>query len=138
MLPGKVLLVDDDDEDKFIIMDAMDTLGSTGNMWYAKNGDHALEMLEVKLLDNLKPCLIVLDLNMPKMNGTETLIRLKEDERFKDIPVVIYSTSINRLEKEKCMKLGAHSYITKPVSFTESMNTARFFLDFCQPVKCPD
>jgi CheY-like chemotaxis protein len=135
MLPGKVLLVDDDDEDKFIIKDAMVSLDSGDNMWYANNGDHALEMLEVKLLDNLKPCLIVLDLNMPKMNGTETLIRLKEDERFKDIPVVIYSTSINRLEKEKCMKLGAHSYITKPISFSESMNTARFFLDFCQPVK---
>lgn len=132
MLPGKVLLVDDDDEDKFIINDAMTSLEAGDNIWYASNGEHALEVLRSKFLENVKPCLIVLDLNMPKMNGTETLIRLKEDERFKEIPVVIYSTSINRLEKEKCMNLGAHSYITKPISFSESMDTAQFFLDFCQ------
>ena len=133
MLPGIVLLVDDDDEDKFIIKDAMAALDADENIWYANNGEHALELLGSKYRENVKPCLIVLDLNMPKMNGTETLISLKEDERFKDIPVVIYSTSINRLEKEKCMILGAHSYITKPISFNESKEIARFFLEFCEP-----
>lgn len=68
---------------------------------------------------------------MPKLNGTETLRRIKNDTRFKDIPVIIYSTSINPLEKEKCLLLGAHSYVTKPVSFKESMDTAKQFFDFC-------
>ena len=133
MLAGKVLLVDDDDEDKFIIKDAMDSLDAGDNMWYANNGEHALEILFSNFSNAVMPCLIVLDLNMPKMNGTQTLIRLKEDKRFMHIPVIIYSTSINRLEKEKCMNLGAHSYITKPISFNESLETAQLFLNFCMP-----
>jgi CheY-like chemotaxis protein len=75
--------------------------------------------------------LIILDLNMPRLNGTETLRQLKNDDRFNNIPVIIFSTSINPLEKEKCMLLGAHSYITKPVSLKESMDTAKAFLQFC-------
>ena len=73
----------------------------------------------------------VLDLNMPKMNGTDTLKNIKSDPRFSNIPVIIYSTSINPLEKEACMLLGAHSYITKPLSFTESLDTAKLFLKLC-------
>ena len=45
---------------------------------------------------------------------------------------IIYSTSINPLEKEKCMKLGAHTYLTKPVSIKESLDRAKFFLEFCE------
>jgi CheY-like chemotaxis protein len=60
------------------------------------------------------------------------LRKLKGDERFKNIPVIIYSTSINPLEMEKCMQLGAHSYITKPISIKESLDTARLFFRFCE------
>src|SRR5215218_1422845 len=103
MAPGKVLLVDDDDEDKFIIQDAMASLDAGDSMLYANHSEHAMEILQSHYSNAFIPCLIVLDLNMPKMNGTETLISQKGEHRFKDIPVVIYSTSINRLEKEKCM-----------------------------------
>jgi CheY-like chemotaxis protein len=70
---------------------------------------------------------------MPRLNGTQTLSKLKDDKRFKDIPVIIYSTSINPLEKEKCMSLGAQAYITKPISFNESKNTIQLFLQYCIP-----
>jgi len=66
------------------------------------------------------------------LSCTQTLSKIKNDNRFKEIPVIIYSTSINPLEKEKCILLGAHSYITKPVSFEESIETAKIFLQFCQ------
>lgn len=117
----KILLADDDVEDRLIIGDAIKLLNAGDVMWYADNGLHAFNLLEKSFDDNITPCLIVLDLNMPKMNGTKTLGRLKNDERFKNIPVIIYSTSINPIEKESCMLLGAHSYITKPISFLESM-----------------
>jgi CheY-like chemotaxis protein len=68
---------------------------------------------------------------MPKMSGTQILKALKEDSRFKHIPVIIYSTSINPLEKERCLALGAHAYIIKPVSFRESIETAHLFMEFC-------
>lgn len=127
----KILIADDDPEDISIIKDAMELLKVVNVLWSAQNGEQAFELLQKSLESSTKLCLIVLDLNMPKMNGIQTLRKLKMDERFKDIPVIIYSTSINPLEKETCLQLGAHSYIPKPVSFKESMETAKLFLQFC-------
>ena len=126
----KILLADDDAEDQTIMRDAIESLGDPDILWFVSNGEQALEMLEKNVSEGV-PCLIVLDLNMPRMNGTQTLTNLKNDDRFKQIPVIIYSTSINPLEKEKCLLLGAHSYITKPLSFKESIATAKKLLQFC-------
>jgi CheY-like chemotaxis protein len=131
----KILLADDDVEDRYIIEDAMKMLDFGDMLWFADNGEHALEILEKNYSASLTPCLIVLDLNMPKINGTETLSRLKKDQRFQHIPVIIYSTSINPIEKESCLVLGAHAYITKPISFQESLETAKTFLRFCPSEK---
>jgi CheY-like chemotaxis protein len=114
-----------------VIREAMDNLQSGHVLHFLFNGIQALDMLEKLFNTDELPCLIVLDLNMPKLNGTQTLERLKKDRRFSDIPVIIYSTSINVLEKEKCMLLGAHSYITKPISYSQSIDTAKVFLEFC-------
>lgn len=127
----KILLADDDEDDKMIINDALTLLSNDNVIYFTENGEEALRVLNKNYDENDLPCLIVLDLNMPKLNGTETLRCIKNDLRFKDIPVIIYSTSINPMEKEKCLILGAHSYITKPISFKESMDTARQFFDFC-------
>jgi len=127
----KIFLVDDDADDMAIITDAMSQLDSNQIITYAQNGEAAMNLLLANADNNSYPCLIVLDLNMPKMNGTNTLKNIRKDDRFKGIPVVIYSTSINPLEKEACMSLGAHSFITKPVSFKESIDTAKLFLKIC-------
>ena len=124
----EILMVDDDPEDRFIIEDAFRQLSSDVVVRFADSGQIAMDLLHENFLNGTVPRLIVLDLNMPRMNGTEVLARLKNDDRFKSIPMVIYSTSINPLEREKCMELGAHSYITKPISYSQSIETARFFL----------
>lgn len=124
-------MADDDPEDRAIIKDAMEEINAGDVIGYTENGEQAIEMLNQLFHTSSKPSLIVLDLNMPKMNGMQTLEILKKDERYKDIPVIIYSTSINSLDKEKSLSLGAHSYITKPVSFTDCMATAKTFLDLC-------
>jgi CheY-like chemotaxis protein len=126
----KILLADDDPEDKSIIQDAMEELRSGDAICFADNGQHAWELLQKSENDDSAPYLIVLDLNMPKMSGAQTLAKIKDDPRFKNIPVIILSTSINPLEKEKCMAMGAQAYITKPVSFKESLETAKTFLTF--------
>lgn len=132
MQQWKILLADDDPEDRHIIKDAMEQIGSGDIILFAENGEQALQTLASQYAAGTQACLIVLDLNMPKMNGTETLRQLKNDDRFKEVPVIIFSTSINTLEKEKCMQLGAHSYVTKPISHKESINIARSFCQFCQ------
>ena len=128
----KILLVDDDAEDRFIIADALETEANSSILLYAENGAEAISVLEHIGQSAELPCLIVLDLNMPKMNGTETLQYLKSSTGFKHIPVIIYSTSENPLEKERCIRLGALDYITKPSSMAEWKLVTKLFLSFCQ------
>ena len=97
---------------------------------FAENGEEVIEIL-TRFSSGELPCLIVLDLNMPKMNGTETLRYLKSEERFRKIPVIIYSTSINPVERDRCLHLGARDYISKPASFGESVSTAKMFYQYC-------
>ncbi len=127
----KILLADDDNEDLAILQDALESLDAASVLRHARNGEEVIQILEEEYIHIDHPCLIVLDLNMPKLNGTETLRRIKSDDRFKHIPVIIYSTSINPLEREKCLSLGAHSYIAKPVSFKENIEIARHLLQVC-------
>lgn len=128
----KIILADDDAEDRTIIQDAMELLDAGDVMLFAENGEQLLELLQQSFSTFHLPCLIVLDMNMPKMNGTQTLSTLKADAHFKDIPVIIYTTSINPVEQEKCLSMGAHSFITKPVSFKESEKITNAFLQFCE------
>lgn len=124
-------MVDDDAEDRVIVLDALKQLNKDSVVDCAENGEVAMNMLNENGASGNYPCLVVLDLNMPKMNGTNTLRKLKADPRFRDIPVVVYTTSVNPLEKEVCMKLGAQSYLTKPLSYKESLEMARLFLGLC-------
>jgi CheY-like chemotaxis protein len=131
MAAPRILLVDDDPEDRDVMRDALEQLDARNEIICAENGEAALKLLTDHEAPANYPCLIVLDLNMPKMNGTQTLQQLKADERFRHIAVVIYSTSVNLFEKDICMKSGAHAFITKPITYKESINTARLFLDLC-------
>ena len=124
-------MVDDDPEDRAIIEEAMEQLDAKGKLHFAENGEQALMVLNNRLQTAGIPSLVVLDLNMPKLNGTETLRAMKSNERLKHIPVVIYSTSINPLEKEKCLLLGAQDYFTKPISLQESRDIAEKLLRLC-------
>jgi CheY-like chemotaxis protein len=126
----KILMVDDDADDRDIIRFSMESINASDTICFAEDGERALTILQDDITRSDVPLLIVLDLNMPRMNGTETLRSLKQDERLKNIPVIIYSTSINPFEKEKCMELGAHSFITKPISYQESLDVANIFLRF--------
>lgn len=123
-----ILLADDDAEDRAILKEAIEDISAETALQVAGNGEELLHLLDDEYNKGNIAVLIILDLNMPRLNGTQTLSRLKSNHLYKHIPVVIYSTSVNPLEKEKCMLLGAHSYITKPISYKESMETAERFL----------
>ena len=131
ILASGILFVDDDLEDQAIMADAMQTVNNSMPLYFAGSGIEAMEKLESMHREDHLPCLVVADLNMPKMSGGEMLALLKKDERFRQIPVVIYSTSVNKTEKEVCLQLGAHSYLTKPLSYQESLEVVNVFLDLC-------
>lgn len=128
----KILMVDDDPEDRYIFQHSMESIEQSDIVTFAENGEAALDMLIENFHSSKLPRLIILDLNMPRLNGTETLRALKEDHRFKNIPVIIYSTSINPFDKEGCMQLGANTFVTKPVSLQECLDNAIMFVRFIQ------
>ena len=72
------------------------------------------------------PALIVLDLNMPILNGMETLSRLKAHSLYKNIPVIMFTTSIHEVEKAKCLEIGAADFIKKPARFQQTISTAKY------------
>ena len=124
----KILVVDDDAEDRMLMQDMFEEIGAPEIAHFEENGERALNYLEQVEKDSL-PSVIVLDLNMPKLSGTQVLKILKNDLRFKDITTIIYSTSDNTIEKEQTILLGAYSYIIKPSSYEGCLEKARYFYD---------
>lgn len=106
--------------------EAFNDNGIGESLRFADNGELAIEFLD-KLNPEHLPSLIVMDLNMPRMNGRETLSFLKQHPVYNAIPVIIYSTSINDIERIKCKEIGAAAYIIKPTTFTECQEIAKWF-----------
>lgn len=127
----RILLVDDDAEDRLIIKDTFDELGYGPTIRFAENGEDAIAYLENCLLQQALPALVILDLNMPRLNGTQTLRYLKSRPAFSTIPVIIFSTSLNPIEHDECLLLGAHSYVIKPTSYMQAVDVAKHFYTLC-------
>ncbi len=126
----KILLADDDPEDRMIMADTFKEMKLSDIIHFVDNGENIIQYLDdIDETDPL-PSLIILDLNMPRMNGTQTLKLLKNNDRFRNIPVVIFSTSVNAIEMQECLKTGAASYVVKPVTYKECLDTAKAFYDF--------
>lgn len=126
----QILVVDDDKEDHFIMLDYFKDFGIGDKVHFMENGKNALQYLEEVEDDEFLPNLIVLDLNMPILNGTQTLVQIKQTPRYKNIPVIIFSTSENETEKRKCLSFGAIDYMVKPTTMEEGEKTIRKFSSF--------
>ena len=109
-----VFLIDDDLDEREIFQESLYTLNLDVNYVEAKNGAEALEKLD--LPDFKKPDIIFLDLNMPIMVGREFLKEVKGHEKYNDIPVIIYSTSSNEIDKSFALENKASMFMTKPYS----------------------
>ena len=128
----RILLAEDDPDDILLLRDAFSSLGAREVIDFADNGEQVLKKLQGDTNEEL-PDLIVVDVNMPRIGGMQTLERLKADKRLKDIPVLIYTTSTNPADEEKSFRLGAQGYIIKPSSFKKLVETAKFFMSFLLP-----
>ena len=126
----KILVVDDDKEDHMILQEYFSESGIEKNVAFVENGLRALDYLQGIENDSSLPKLIVLDLNMPLLNGSQTLLQLKQNNRFKAIPVIIYSTSESENEKRKCLGFGAIDYLVKPVTMDEGQRMVDKFKTF--------
>jgi CheY-like chemotaxis protein len=112
-----ILLVEDDSVDAMTVRRALKEAGSSRTLVHCINGEDALEYLRSHNGD--KPGLILLDLNMPRMNGLEFLEFKQNDERLRDIPVVVLTTSTNAKDIERSYALDAKAYIVKSIDYKQ-------------------
>jgi CheY-like chemotaxis protein len=126
-----IILADDDLDDQLIIKEIFSMHSDAVKVLNVLNGEETLHLLERLQRKNITPCLVILDINMPKMNGRQTLLRLKEDERLKDIPVVLFSTSSTEADKAFAQSHGAN-YVTKPFTYKNMEVVVKNFIRLCE------
>jgi CheY-like chemotaxis protein len=121
----RILLVDDDIDDQMIVRSAIQMLDPSHDCTFANNGKEAIEFLEGIFAFDI----VILDLNMPLMNGFDTLKAIRASAILKDLPVVVISTSGFKYDIERCIRYGASRYIIKPDTFPALMNELKNVLE---------
>jgi CheY-like chemotaxis protein len=121
-MPITILMADDDPDDRLLTADALKEARLINDIRFVENGVELLEYLRrqgkfAAPADAPRPGLILLDLNMPKMDGRTVLKELKNDAELRSIPVVILTTSKDDEDVYRSYDLGVNSYIVKPVTF---------------------
>ncbi|MFC4700451.1 response regulator [Glaciecola siphonariae] len=130
--PFFVLLADDDEDDRLLAQDAMEAAGFGEQCKTVEDGQQLLQFLrrEGEFADassDVMPSVILLDLNMPILDGRDTLKQLKEDAILRRIPVVIFSTSNSEEDVTQGYDLGAASYMVKPTNFDTLVEMMKTF-----------
>ena len=118
-----VLLVEDDSIDAMTVRRAFRDLKLSNTLTHRINGEEALEYLREP--GAAIPCVILLDLNMPRMNGTEFLKVIKEDDRLKSIPVIVLTTSNEECDVVESFRMCVAGYIVKPVDYKKFVEAIR-------------
>ena len=118
-----LLLVEDDHVDAMSVERALKDLNITNPLIHSVNGEQALEYLRTE--SNKKPCVMLLDLNMPKMNGIEFLKVIKTDERLKKIPIIVLTTSNEDQDIVSSFELSVAGYMVKSVDYEKFVEAIR-------------
>ena len=121
-----ILVAEDDSDDKFLLQTIFEEKSFDVPLEFVSNGVELLDYLDNIKKDELNltyPVFILLDLNMPKMDGRQALKYLKESISFKKIPIVVFSTTKSDTEIRRCYELGANTYVVKPSNFDTLCNT---------------
>jgi CheY-like chemotaxis protein len=127
-----VLYADDDIDDLEFIKDAFLDYKDQVELITVSDGLEALEYLKNLQEGDQEPCLVVLDINMPRMDGKEALKLIREIPRFKQIPAILFTTSSQHADKEFAKKNNA-GFLTKPIDYGELDTITSLFLEHCTP-----
>ncbi len=128
--PKLILVGEDDLDDKEFFVEVFSAIDKSFSLEFVSNGQKVISNLE-KMADDQLPCIIVLDYNMPELNGAEILRELKQNKRYDLIPKVIWSTSGSDTYKNACLALGAKAYIMKPSNVKDFEGIVRHLISLC-------
>jgi CheY-like chemotaxis protein len=128
-LTKQILIGEDDIDDKEILEEIFLLIDATLRLTFINDGQKIISYLENCTHENL-PGLIILDYNMPHLNGAEILKGIQENEKLKNIPKIIWSTANAERFKNICLQLGACEYLVKPSSFSDLKTMIQGMLSF--------
>ena|ERR1700730_8436990 len=126
-----ILYVEDDHDDLLIISEAFEKYTEHLTVIHAHHGYEALQILKKMNLNGKLPCLIILDINMPVMDGKETLSEIRRNEDYKSIPIVLFSTSRHVHDGKFAESLDA-DFITKPMQYSDMETLVKEFVQKCR------
>jgi len=122
-----ILLIEDDAIEVMKFNRVLKSMNLNHKVIEAGNGEEALDILKEK---NIVPDIIVLDLNMPKINGIEFLTILKADDVLRYIPAIILSTSNNHRDVMECYRIGIAGYLIKPLKYEEYTDRIKKLIEY--------
>jgi two-component system, response regulator len=130
-----ILIVDDDEDDFFLVQSAFQAKVKSVDLRLVQDGEEMMGYLrqEGKFEtpeSSPLPCLILLDINMPRMNGMMALGEIKADPAFKHIPVVMFTTSNDTDDITACYRLGANAFMVKPASYEQLVTAVSGLMDY--------
>ena len=120
------LYAEDDEDDLDIMKEMVNQQKMPHQLVCVRNGFDLIEHLQCIQQKDSYPCLIILDMRLPRLNGLETLELLRTDDMYRLIPVVIFSSKVSTTDKERCRTLGAE-VLLKPLTYTEWLNVFDHF-----------
>ncbi|MGB2224952.1 MAG: response regulator [Polaribacter sp.] len=123
----KILLVEDNIIEILKLKRAIENLGMNHEVLEAENGEIALDSIKQ---EEINPDIVLLDLNMPKMNGLEFLAIVRNDESMRHLPIIILSTSNNNRDLMEAYKLGVSGYILKPLKYDDYVKKIEYTLQY--------
>jgi two-component system, response regulator len=120
----EILLIEDNPDDVRLVCEAFEESRIVNKVVHLKDGADALDYIYhegayAHAPQDTTPKIIMLDLNMPRVSGIEVLRKIKADERTKDIPVVVFTSSDDDPNLSQCFRLGVNAYVVKPVDFDQ-------------------
>ena len=122
-----LIYADDDEDDQEIMKELLPEMVPGMGLITKDNGLEVLNFLnELSQQSNL-PALIILDLNMPGWDGIETLKEIKKEERYRNVPILIFSTTSNAIDRQQALSEGAIGFVSKPSQYTELQTIIKSF-----------
>lgn len=136
-----ILLAEDDEGHAYLVQQNLTDAGLTNQVVHAKDGQEALDFIHCTGAHAGRvpngPLLLLLDINMPRVDGVEVLRRLKADANTRELPVIMLTTTDDPREVQRCYELGCSSYVTKPVEYDRFVEAIRRLGLFLSIVKVP-